>query len=304
MVQMKKYILLLILFALPFTQIMAQEEEEVDKPVRDPFASGYLIDNQTTLIPIEGTLEYVIQHKFGSVENGISDFFGIYSPGANIRLGFNYVPKKNLQLGLGLSKEKMYTDLNAKWTILEQTRENTIPVAVALYGVMAVDGRNENSFGTGKVWRPGEGSTEFDIEFADRFSYFSQLIIGRKFNYWLSLQTGASFTHYNMVGSEFDHDKVGLHFNGRVNFSPQSSFIFNYDVPLKIKDISEQTEWTDHPKPNIAFGLEIATMTHAFQIYMGNATGIIPQDVVMWNQNDFSFNDLAFGFTITRLWNF
>jgi hypothetical protein len=41
------------------------------------------------------------------------------------------------------------------------------------------------------------------------------------------LQTGVSFTHYNLVGRKFDHDKVGVHFNGRVNFSPQSSFIFN-----------------------------------------------------------------------------
>jgi hypothetical protein len=37
---------------------------------------------------------------------------------------------------MGLSKEKMHTDLNAKWTIVEQTRENTIPVAVTLYGVL------------------------------------------------------------------------------------------------------------------------------------------------------------------------
>jgi hypothetical protein len=65
---------------MPFPGIFAQEEEEVDKPVRFPFASGYLIDNQTTLVPVPGTLEFVMQHKFGSIENGMSDFFGIYSP--------------------------------------------------------------------------------------------------------------------------------------------------------------------------------------------------------------------------------
>jgi hypothetical protein len=302
---MKKYILLLlILTGLTLSSAFAQDDEKKDIPVRAPFESGYLIDNQTTQIPIEGTLEYVIQHKFGTMENGLSDVWGIYSPGANVRLGLNYVPVNNFQFGLGLTKKNMYTDLNAKWTILEQTRENTIPLAVALYGSMAIDGRNKNAFGTEKVWHSEEGSKEFDIVFSDRFSYFSQLIVGRKFTHWLSLQAGASFTHYNMVGSVYDHDKIGLHFNGRIRFSMQSSFIFNYDVPLKIKSLSEQREWVDHPTPNLAFGVEISTSTHAFQIYMGTADGIIPQDIMMWNQNDWTDNGLAIGFTITRLWNF
>ncbi|SHF58587.1 hypothetical protein SAMN05444274_106279 [Mariniphaga anaerophila] len=301
---MKNYILMLLLTVMPFSGIFAQEEEVKDKPVRAPFASGYLIDNQTTMIPIKGTLEFAIQHKFGTIENGKSDFFGIYAPAANIRLALDYVFFKNFQAGIGLSKERMYTDLNAKWTILEQTRENTIPVAVALYGVVAIDGRNESAFGTGKTWHSGEGKTEFDFNFPDRLSYFSQLIIGRKFNHWLSLQTGVSFTHYNLVDPEFDHDKIGLHFNGRINFSPQSSFIFNYDAPLKIQQISEQLEVPPHHQSNVSFGVEIATSTHAFQIYMGNSKGIIPQDIMMWNSNKFSWENLAFGFTITRIWNF
>ncbi len=306
MAEMKNYILILLLTVIPFTGIFAQEVEEKvkDRPVRAPFASGYLIDNQTTYIPIKGTFEYAIQHKFGTIGNGISDFYGIYSPGANIRLAFNYVPITNFQVGIGLSKEKMYTDLNAKWTILEQTRQNTIPVAVALYGVLAVDGRNESAFGTGKVWHSGKGPAEYSMVFTDRWSYFSQLIIGRRFNHWLSLQTGVSFTHYNLVEKEFDHDKIGLHFNGRVNFSPQSSFIFNYDAPLKIQQISEQLEVPDHHQPNLSFGIEIATSTHAFQIYLGNSKGIIPQDIMMWNSNKFNKDNIAFGFTITRIWNF
>lgn len=304
MEKMKYYITVLLLAIFPFTGLLAQEEEVVDRPVRFPFASGYLIDNQTTLIPVPGTLEFAIQHKFGSVENGMSDFLGIYSPGANIRLGLNYVPVSNLQVGLGLTKEKMHTDLNAKWTIVEQTRANTIPVAVALYGVLAIDGRNISSFGTGQVHHSGEGMSEFDITFPDRWSYFSQLIISRKFTERLTLQAGASFTHYNMVDRDYDHDKIGVHFNGRYNFSPQSSIIFNYDLPLNVKSISEQHEVPEHHQPNLSFGIEIATSTHAFQIYVGNSRGLLPQEIMMWNSNDISFDNMAFGFVITRLWNF
>lgn len=304
MEKMKVYIMLLLLAVIPVSSLLAQEEEVTDRPVRFPFASGYLIDNQTTLIPVPGTLEFAIQHKFGSVENGMSDFLGIYSPGANIRLGLNYVPITNLQFGMGLTKEKMHTDLNAKWTLVEQTRANTIPVAVTLYGVVAIDGRNISSFGSGQVHHSGEGMTEFDISFADRWSYFSQLIISRKFTERLTLQAGASFTHYNMTDRDFDHDKIGVHLNGRFNFSPQSSVIFNYDLPLNVKKISEQHVVPEHHQPNLSFGVEIATSTHAFQIYVGNSRGLLPQEIIMWNSNDISFENFAFGFVITRLWNF
>lgn len=302
---MKKYILLLIISVITVSLFAQEETEKVkDKPVRSPFESGLLIDNQTSVIPVENTLEMVIQHKFGSLSNGISDLYGIYSPGANIRLGLNYVILKNVQIGIGATKKNMYTDFNAKWTILQQTRNNTVPFALTLYGVAAIDGRDSELIGRGKVVDTKGQTLAKNIAFGDRLSYFSQVIIGRKFTDWFTLQAGASFTHYNMVGWEYDHDKVGIHFNGRIKFSPQASFIFNYDQPLKIKDISELEHWDNHAEPNIAFGLEISTSTHAFQIYAGSADGILPQDVMMYNQNDWLNKGLAFGMTITRLWNF
>src|SRR5690554_6335260 len=300
-----KYILLILMLALiPFSELKAQDEPEKDRPVRFPFASGYIIDNQTTFIPVPGTLEFAIQHKFGTVENGISDLFGIYAPAANIRLGLNYVPVSNFQLGAGLTKDKMHTDLNVKWTIVEQTRRNTIPVAVTLYGVLAIDGRDLSALGSGKAWHSGEGDAEFDFSFADRWSYFSQLIVSRKLTERLTLQVGASFTHYNLVDPEFDHDKIGVHFLGRYNFSPQSSILFNYDVPLNIKKISEQHEVPPHHQPNFSLGWEISTSTHAFQIYMGSSKGLLPQEIMMWNSNEINFDNMAIGFVITRLWNF
>lgn len=315
---MKKNILVIVLLSfisvVSFAQEVADSTEveviEKDKPVRSPFESGYLIDAQTTLIPNVNTLEMVIQHKFGTIDNGRSDLWGIYAP-ANIRLGLNYVPLKNFQIGAGITKAKMATDLNAKWTILEQTRQNTIPVAVALYGVMAIDGRNISDFSDSVSVASPVGEVNA-FAFPDRLSYFSQLIIGRKFNDWLSLQAGVSFTHYNLthykrVGMQYDHDKIGLHFSGRIKVSPQGSVIFTYDAPLKIKDISEQAEWSadfPHPKSNMSFGYEISTSTHAFQIYAGTANSFLLQENMMWNQNSITKDNFAIGFTITRLWGF
>lgn len=314
---MKKNILFIILLSfisvLSFSQDEATDSivgKEKDYPVNATFESGYLIDAQTVVIPEVKTLEMVMQHKFGPIENGFTDLFGIYGS-ANIRIGLNFVPVKNLQIGAGITKKYMTTDLNAKWNVLQQTRKNTIPLSVTLYGVVGIDGR-ESSVLADSV---SEASPVGDVSafgFPDRLSYFSQLIIARKFNEWLSLQAAVSFSHYNVMqyqtkGLQYDHDKIGVHFNGRIKVSPQGSVIFNYDMPLKIKGISEQNEWNDDfpaSKPSLALGYEVSTGTHAFQVFMSSTTSLLPQDNMLWNQNEMDKTGFAIGFVITRLWAF
>lgn len=293
---MRKYIFTLsCLLVFAFGSVLAQETEtetkKVDKPVRSPFESGYLIDNQTTVIQPVKTLEFAIQHKFGTVENGRSDLWGLYASGANIRLGLNYVVYKNIQIGLGVTKERMTTDFNAKWTILEQTRNNTMPIALALYGNIAIDGRDKDQF-------------HEDFKSSNRLSSFAQVIVGRKFSDELSLQTGVSFSHYNLIDKGSYHDKVGVHFNGRFKVSPQGSIIFNIDVPLDLDYLDSAADDYNNPEPNISFGYEISTSTHAFQIYMGNSKGLIQQDIMVNNANKIELDNYMIGFTITRLWNF
>ena len=310
---MKKNILFIFSFLLISTLSFAQDAandstgvSEKDKPVRSPFESGYLIDAQTTVIPNVKTLEAVIQHKFGTVGNGHSDLYGIYAAGANIRLGLNYVIIKNFQIGAGITKANMTTDLNAKWTIFQQTRRGTMPLSIALYGNVGIDGRNISAFGSGMVNRD---YNDLPVTFkpSDRYSYFSELIIGRKFCDMFSMQAAVSFSHYNAVPVGYDHEKVAVHLNGRIKVSPQGSIIFNYDRPLEIKQISEQFSFVHSSLQNLSFGYEISTSTHAFQIYMGTTKSLLPQETVMTNQNDFTKNGLSnfsIGFNITRLWGF
>ena len=274
--------------------LFSQDEKEkvVDRPVRTPFESGILIDNQTSVVPSPKTLELLIQHRFGKLNaNGISDLYGIYAPAANIRMGLNYTLLKNLMVGYGITKKNMYSDFQVKYTILEQTRKNTIPVSLTLYGNMAIDGRNKDVFG-------------LEYKDSNRLSYFGQVIVGRKFCDWFTLQVTGSFTHYNLVASGYDHDKIGVGAAGRIKISTQSSIIFQYDVPLKIKSISENDNFDNASLPNFGIGWEAFTGTHAFQVYISTADGIVPQDMYMNNHNDFLNGDMMIGFTITRLWNF
>ncbi|MBS2213668.1 hypothetical protein KEM09_19825 [Carboxylicivirga mesophila] len=271
--------------------VVPQNTIEKDLPVSEPFLSGLLVDNQTTFIPVKKTFEFMIQHKFGNMDNGIKDVFGIYAPGAFIRTGVNYVPLKNMQVGYGLHLVRMYSDFSLKYTLLEQTRKNRIPVAVGFYGNMAIDGREKEVFGT-------------DYAFSDRLSYFAQLIVGRKFGEVASIQANTSFSHFNATEPGMDHDKIAVGLNGRITVNYKHAILFQCDVPLELNSITEHREFTSTPYANIGLGWEIRTSAHVFQLYISSSDGFLPQHNMLFNRNDFREGEIRFGFTITRLYNF
>lgn len=304
---MKKHLVLVLAMLFSFGLIFAQDEEvpkkKKDRPVSEMFGSSLLIDEQTPVIPAKKTLEMQIQHRFGLIkDNGISDLFGIYAPSANTRMGLNYSILDNLMVGYGITRKNMYSDFQIKWNILRQTRRNSMPIDLTVYGNMAIDGRNQSVYTT--------STADSVYKFANRFSYFSQVMLSRKFTDWFSLSINASFTHYNSVTADsvgikgMDHDKIGIGAIARFKFSPQSSFVIGYSMPLYIYQISENTEVTNISLPNFFFGYEVATATHAFQIFVTTGNGIIPQDNYLWNTSDWTKGEFRFGFNITRLWGF
>jgi len=289
----EKILTLLILSGLFFVSFnsFAQEEEPDMSPVRSPFESGVLIDKQTMEIPYKNTLEFIIHHRFGTLGNGVSDLFGLYAP-SNIRLGLNYSVSDDFMIGIGAVKGNKYTDFQMKYNLLKQTRGGTIPVGVTFYGNAAVDGRSEDILGD-------------DFSHINRLSYYSELIVTRKFNYYFSMQASASFSHYNKVQQGYEHDKVAVSAAGRYKVSAQSSIIANAEIPLHIEGMQEFVPINFKPEPNLGIGWEISTATHVFQVFAGNGYGIINQDNVVFNQNDFTDNNgWLIGFNITRLWSF
>jgi len=287
---MKAIKYLFVVMLMSAFSVYAQEEGPDNRPVRAPFESGVLIDNQTVVVQPAKTLEATIEHRFGMWNNGITDLYGIYAP-SNIRLGLNYSLKDYLQIGYGYTKDRKLQDLRVKWNIINQTRSGSYPVAVTFYGNMGITCVNEKSFGS-------------NYKFSNRLSYFGQLIVARKFNEKLSLQVSPSFSHLNAVDSLNEHDKIGISFSGRYKFSTQSSVIFNYDLPIDIKGIYESLDPINKPKPNLAIGWEISTGTHVFQIFVGTANTLSPQYNMMQNQNDWTKSEMMIGFNITRLWGF
>jgi len=278
------------------------------KPVKNTFESIWIIDNQTVMVPIKGTFEMDIMHRFGTLETGYEDFYGFFAP-SNIRLGFDYVPVSNLMLGLSITKANMMWEGFAKYAIVRQTKGRS-PVSVTYFGSMGADTRTADNF----------------YHNSDRFSYFNQLLIARKINEKLSIQIAPSVSHINVVNGyyktsgsvgdstyestvegEMKHNHFALAISARYKLKPSMVFMVSYDQPLTKHP-------TNNPNPNFSLGIEFNTSAHAFQLFVTNYYYITPQRNNMFNKNNpatiKSFNDITLypqnwliGFNITRLWN-
>ena len=290
--------LLLAIFSLTINGVVAQDpdtetetEEQDTRPVRSIFESAWLIDNQSVLVPIKGTFEFDMQHRFGTWQNGYDDFYGLFAS-SNIRLGFSYTVIDRLAVGFGITKSNMTWDISGKYAILRQTRSGNIPISITYFGNIAIDTRNKDNF----------------VNSSDRYSFFNQLIIARKITPEFSAQIAPSYSHFNSVEafinssneieSIMNNDHFAISVAGRYKVSDVMAIIANYDQPIT-------KHKSNNPNPNISFGVEMATSSHTFQIFAGNYYFITPQRNNVFNQNNPEFfSDFLIGFNITRLWNF
>ncbi|NNK72686.1 MAG: hypothetical protein HKO94_05795, partial [Flavobacteriaceae bacterium] len=138
---------------------------------------------------------------------------------------------------------------------------------------------------------------------SDRYSFFNQLIIARRFNSKFSVQVAPSVSHYNTVERTMRNDMIAIAVGGRYKISSGTAIIADYSQPL-----SEFIR--NNPDPGISFGVEFATSSHIFQIFVTNLWGIVPQENYMFNQKntgldkDQGSGQYLIGFNITRNYNF
>lgn len=291
----RKAFLTIACFIASFTIVFAQDtitEEPVTKsPERAPFESGIFMDEQTVVMPPSKTLEFVLQHRFGTIQNHWTDLYGIWGA-SNIRLGLNYTITKNLQVGFGTTKNKRLQDFSLKYIVARQYKQG-FPFTISLYGNMAINASEESAFGPG-------------YKFVHRFSYLAEVMIARRVTNKISLQLGVAWMHYNIVDSSemnFNHvngminDNLNISGIGRYKISPQTSICLSYSQPVF-------TYLNTAPWPNVGLGVEISTSTHAFHLFVAAAQGIVPQEIYMYNGNNPYNGALLIGLNITRLWSF
>lgn len=277
------------------------------KPVKNTFQSVWIIDNQTVMVPVKGTFEMDIMHRFGVITNGYKDFYGVFAP-SNIRLGVDYAPISNLYVGVGLTKSNMILDGSLKYSIIKQT-PGRYPVSVTYYGDMGYDTRED----------PTKSIFTYQSQ---RFVFFNQIIIARKISNKLSIQVAPSISHQNSVpgfytkydtsgvtkfkNMHFDHFAIA--FDLRYKLTNVTSLLLNYDQPLTRHPV-------DNPNPNLSAGFEFNTSNHSFQLFVTNYYFLNPARNNLYNTNNpIKHTDpivgkqpggqFLIGFNITRLWNY
>lgn len=281
-------ILLFVFLIIPFIAISQEKVKDTiikEKPERPAFESATLIDNPTNVLFNKNTLEVTMAHRFGEFGN-TNDLVGFWGA-SNIRIGISYAIHDRLTIGFGTSKFKRYQDFNWKVGLLRQTRSNKMPISVSYYGNFVIDARSKNQ--------------DLFLNTEDRYSFFNQLIIARRFSPNFSLQIAPSISHYNTVKKEMRNDMVAIAFGGRYKVSPQTSVIVDYSQPL--------TKFAKfNPNPGISLGVEFGTSAHTFQLFMTNYWGIVPQENYMFNTKATGLEgekgQFLIGFNITRNYNF
>jgi hypothetical protein len=136
-------------------------------------------------------------------------------------------------------------------------------------------------------------------KFADRLSYFEQIIIARQISDRISVQVAPSFSHFNKVDSTFQNDAIGIHAGGKVRVHNDISIVAEYNQGFWMKDIRY---YMNEPKPSVALGIEIGTGTHAFEVFATSYDQLTPQKCYNYNQNDFTSSSkrgIMLGFNLT-----
>lgn len=248
-------------------------EVELERPA---FESTSLIESQTNRVYSKGTIEMIMNHRFGLV-SGTNDLIGIWAP-ANIRIAVNYSITDRITVGVGTTKDDRLQDFSLKVALLRQTVNGKMPFSVTYYGNAAVSALPKENF----------------YHTSDRWSFFNQIIIAKRISKEISFQIAPSYSHYNVIDAPMSNDLFAIEFGGRVKVTSGMSILLDANQPITSQDIA--------PKSGFSIGTEFSTVGHAFQIFVSNYRGIVNQKSNMFNQYEFFEGDFAIGFNISRTW--
>src|SRR5512145_3028371 len=158
-------------------------ENAGNNPVAGTFFSTRIINGHSTERMPEGQLDFRISHRFGELNQGAYNFFGLDE--ANIHISLEYGLTNWVMAGVGRGSYQKTYDGFLKFSLLRQTAgNNNVPVSVSWLSTMAVNTLKRNNGEKPGFWK--------------RTVYVHQLLISRKFSKSLSLEVNPTFLHRNM----------------------------------------------------------------------------------------------------------
>ena len=263
---------------------LAQNVDIENTPVKPVFWGARLVDQQTTQTTAKGQLRIEVLHRFGTVQNGMDDIFGVYAP-SNISMGVGYGVTNKLGVEFQSEKNNKVQELGIKYQIAQQNVSNTMPLSLAYYGNISLDANDTEQFGV-------------NYTFTDRLFYTNTLIASRQFRYKLMAMMSLSYVHFNSVEEQSQHDKVELNTAIGYKITKKRSVFMSYQQPFDITWVNNNSAATTKPQPALSFGIETATPSHNFQVFMTTRDNISLGKDLINNQNKIALKNLRLGFNI------
>src|SRR6185436_3196901 len=174
---MKRNNALLLLFLVP---LIAQSQDDLLKQLENEtkattdfatstFKGTRLVNGQTVETKGKGSLEFIFAHRFGAINSGIYNFYGLDN--AHVRIGLEYGLTDRLGISVGRSSLDKTIDGFLRYKVLRQSSGVVnMPFTVTAFGSAACK------------TSPPKADATYPITLTDRMAYTGQLLIARKFS--------------------------------------------------------------------------------------------------------------------------
>jgi hypothetical protein len=254
------------------------DEEKPEMITKSIFKTTRIINGQSIENTGKGVLDLKILHRFGPLNQGAYELFGLDQ--ATMRIGLDYGVLDRLQVGIGRSTFQKQFDGYAKYRILrQQTGKRNIPLSV--------------SYAATLIYKTLKSSSSFPQNESDRFTYAHQLLIAKKFNDYFSLQLTPTLFHYNVVPSSAlpnDFFSLGVGFRQRLTkrVNLTGEYFYRFD---KLPGYQNA----------LSLGFDIETGGHVFQLHFTNSTGMTERTFINETTGSWMDGDVRFGFNIARV---
>ncbi len=249
------------------------------------FKATRIIDGSSVESLGAGILDFRIDHRFGQLNQGSHNFFGIDD--ATTKLALDYGVTKWLMVGIGHSVLNKEDDGFVKIKLLNQ-KFNGAPVTISYVGVMSVQTTPTPAVPAGDKWYA-----------SNRLYYTNQILIARKFSDRISLQLMPTIVHYNLVDStKFSNNTFALGVGGRIKVSKRIAVTGEYYCRLNNANMLYNGQQTYNA---LSVGIDIETGGHVFQLMLTNAPGLTERTFIGQTTDSWSKGAIHLGFNISRV---
>lgn len=276
------FVLTACLLGITFSYAQDDLLSELDSTqVSDSYATAafkglQIVTLQTTKMPAKKEVYFVVSHRFGTVKDGLSEFFGLDQ--ATTKIGGVYGVTDWLSVSASRHTLLKVYEAGLKYRVARQSAD--FPVDIVGYNTIDIN----------SLFKKEDYPK---IEFSDRLTYITQVLISRKVSEKLSLQLVPSYIHKNLYNPAIENNnQFSMGAGGRMKLTKRLSvnveYMHNFDKP----------GFYTNP---LSVGLDVETGGHIFQLLFTNSQAMTEGGYVTNAAGDWGKGDFFFGFNLYRV---